>query len=85
MTTTDIYNIMKAQQKEKKMTNFENFIANTNQHTDITVKGTGVKCGWVHVTRPDSVTINGDRVQFYAHRIGRWIHTTQKDIKYFKK
>ena len=66
------------------MKNFKNFIANANQHTDITVKGTGVKCDWIRVTRPDSVTIDGDRVEFYAHRVGRWIHTTIKEIKSFK-
>ena len=89
LTFLPIYVIMGSirdnETKGNKMTNFENFIANANQHTDIIVKGTGVKCDWIHVTRPDSVTINGDRVEFFAHRILRWIHTTQKDIKYFKK
>ena len=66
------------------MTNFQNFISNVDSTTNITVTGNGVKCGWVHTTTANNVSINGDRVMLYDHKIKRYIHTQIKDIKSFK-
>lgn len=67
------------------MTNFENFIANTDSTANIIIKGIGVKCDWIHTTTPNNVSINGERVIFYVPNLQRYIHTTQKDLRYFKK
>ena len=65
--------------------NFENFIANTDSTANIIVKGIGVKSDWVHTTTPNNVSINGERVMLYDHKLQRYIHTTQKDLKSFEK
>ena len=67
------------------MTNFENFIANTDSTADIIIKGIGPKCDWIHTTTPHNVSINGERVILYVPHAKRYIHTTQKDLRYFKK
>ena len=66
------------------MTNFQNFINSVDCTANITVSGNACKCGWVHTTTANNVSINGDRVMFYDHKIQRWIHTQQKDIKSFE-
>ena len=66
------------------MTNFQNFISNVDSTANITVSGYGVKCGWVHTTTANNVSIDGDRVMLYDHKIKRYIHTQIKDIKSFK-
>jgi hypothetical protein len=66
------------------MTNFENFITNTDSTANITISGIGYKSNWVHTTTANNVSINGDRVMFYDHKIKRWIHTQQKDLKSFE-
>mgnify|MGYP003150991848 CR=1 FL=1 len=66
------------------MTKFENFINSVDCTANIIVKGIGVKSDWVHTTTPNNVSINGERVMFYDHKIQRWIHTQQKDLKSFE-
>ena len=68
------------------MTNFENFIANTDSTATITISGIGYKCGFKHTTTPNNVSINGDRVMFLATDFpsGRYVHTIQKEIRKFE-
>ena len=66
------------------MTNFQNFISNVDSTANITVTGNGVKCDWVHTTTANNVSINGDRVMLYDHKIKRYVHTQIKDIKSFE-
>jgi hypothetical protein len=66
------------------MSKFENFIASIDCTKEITISGIGYKCGFKHTTTPNNVSINGDRVMFYDHKIQRWIHTIQKEIKSFE-
>ncbi|MCP4773253.1 MAG: hypothetical protein GY880_03335 [Planctomycetaceae bacterium] len=62
------------------MTNFQKFIASVDSTANITISGTACKCGWVHTTTANNVSIDGDRVMFYDHKIKRWVHTQQKDL-----
>ena len=64
---------------------FQNFINSVDCTANIIVEGIGVKSDWVHTTTPNNVSINGERVMFYDHKLQRYIHTTEKDIKSFKK
>jgi hypothetical protein len=66
------------------MTKFENFIATIDCTNEITISGFGCKSNWVHTTTANNVSINGDRVMFYDHKIKRYIHTQQKDLKSFE-
>jgi len=66
------------------MTNFQNFITNTDSTANITISGIGYKCGFKYTTTPNNVSINGERVMFYATCAKRYIHTIQKEIKSFE-
>jgi len=66
------------------MSKFENFIASIDCTKEITICGIGYKSNWVHTTTANNVSINGDRVMFYDHKIKRYIHTQQKDLKSFE-
>jgi len=66
------------------MTNFQNFINSVDCTANITVSGNACKCGWVHTTTANNVSINGDRVMLYDHKIKRYVHTQIKDIKSFE-
>ena len=66
------------------MGKFENFIASIDCTKEIKINGFGCKSNWIHTTTANNVSINGDRVMFYDHKIQRWIHTQQKDLKSFE-
>ena len=66
------------------MTNFQNFISNVDSTANIIVSGSACKVGWVNTTTANNVSIDGDRVMLYDHKIKRYIHTQIKDIKSFK-
>lgn len=66
------------------MTNFQNFINSVDCTANIIVSGNACKCDWVHTTTANNVSIDGDRVMLYDHKIKRYIHTQIKDVKSFE-
>jgi hypothetical protein len=66
------------------MTKFENFIASVDCTAELKISGSACKVNWVHTTTANNVSTNGERVMFYDHKIKRWIHTQQKDLKSFE-
>ena len=66
---------------------FEQFIASCidDNTSEIKIAGKGCKSDWVHTTKVDSVIIRSQWVQFYDHKIMRFIHTDQKDLTRFEK
>lgn len=67
------------------MTNFQNFISNVDSTANVLfvlVDDLGYMD--VHTTTANNVSINGDRVMLYDHKIKRYIHTQIKDIKSFE-
>jgi len=66
------------------MTKFEKFIASVDCTTELKISGFACKSNWVHTTTANNVSTNGERVMFYDHKIKRWIHTQQKDLKSFE-
>ena len=66
------------------MTKFEKFIASVDCTAELKISGTACKADWVHTTTANNVSTNGERVMFYDHKIQRWIHTQQKDLKSFE-
>jgi len=66
------------------MSKFENFIASVYRPAELKITGSACKVDWVHTTTANNVSINGERVMFYDHKIQRWIHTQQKDLKSFE-
>ena len=66
------------------MSKFENFIASIDCTKEITISGFACKSNWIHTTTANNVSINGDRVMLYDHKIKRYIHTLQSDLKSFE-
>ena len=66
------------------MSKFENFITSIDCTKEIAISGRGVKNGWKHTTTANNVSINGDRVMLYDHKIKRYIHTLQSDLTNFE-
>ena len=66
------------------MSKFENFITSIDCTKEIAISGFACKSNWIHTTTANNVSINGDRVMFYDHKIKRYIHTQQKDLKSFE-
>ena len=66
---------------------FEKFIADCidDNTSEIKIAGLGCKCNWVHTTKPESVVIRSQWVQFYDHKVMRFIHTNQRDLTRFEK
>jgi hypothetical protein len=62
------------------MTNFENFIANTDSTANIVIRCNG----FTHTTTPNNVSLNGDRVLFFDTLANIWVRTAQTKVNSFE-